>query len=382
MHSAASAICPCSSLIFASFLIKRALSISTYICPWQKLLAIRRCYTWTSWKSSNNRKDRKFLSRWSSTFPAETVLSVSISSMRASTVGVSAMYCMACCTIAVTAWTSPHTQHFNAMLLCSGIKHSYNTMNCTKLIPIILTYTVHLDRESSVKPQNAEFGCRMKGLHIRGLKHGLLYNLQNMEQKNELIQFENHYVHHRVLLSNVSTSTQDLELANRWTDLFQLRTTLWEEENLFIKCLPRLRFIAQLNNGKDHFPCTRDISCKAHLLLIIQQRFNGHIQLTVLCITPPQSSARVRCLCFSMLDSDTPNPTAWSILIRSSLLSTCTAMTERNSTSSTHQHQHYNLIGEVIIPNPNLRPTPYSKHELSKIAHRENIFLQRWWGRR
>jgi hypothetical protein len=38
------------------------------------------------------------------TLPAETLLRVSMSSMRVSRSGVSLMYCMACCTSADTAW--------------------------------------------------------------------------------------------------------------------------------------------------------------------------------------------------------------------------------------------------------------------------------------
>lgn len=100
IKSAASAISPCSSLIFASFLIRRALSISTYIYKWiPKHITFEHKLLYYKPQAGDISQCIYSIP----TFPEETLFSVLISSIRVSRSGVSSMYSIAFCTIAVTA---------------------------------------------------------------------------------------------------------------------------------------------------------------------------------------------------------------------------------------------------------------------------------------
>lgn len=102
IKSAASAISPCSSLIFASLFIRRALSISTYIYRTIELIKKFNEKIHKKLKLHHfNRGSWSFLIQF--TFPAEILFSVLISSIRVSRSGVWSIYCIACWTIAVTA---------------------------------------------------------------------------------------------------------------------------------------------------------------------------------------------------------------------------------------------------------------------------------------
>lgn len=58
--------------------------------------------------------------------------------------------------------------------------------------------------------------------------------------------------------------------------------SLREKQNLLVKRLPCLGFIAQLNNLNHHRPGANDIRSETHLLFFIEQRLDLRIELTVL----------------------------------------------------------------------------------------------------
>jgi hypothetical protein len=69
--------------------------------------------------------------------------------------------------------------------------------------------------------------------------------------------------------------------------LFELRSALGENQNLFYEGLPGACFITQLHDGDDHLSSPSNISCKTRLLLQIQQCFDRHIQLLSLLQESP-----------------------------------------------------------------------------------------------
>lgn len=134
IRSAASAIWPWSSLIFASFLVRRALSISTYIYTRgvQNTKTITQNVSRYDLKSN---KQHQFLQLL--TFPADTLFNVLISSIRVSMSGVWSIYCIACCTMDCTAYM--HTQKFtkiNTHLSLSIINLNFNKILKMKNVKI------------------------------------------------------------------------------------------------------------------------------------------------------------------------------------------------------------------------------------------------------